>query len=99
MTTQEHTVTTANMTRGLPAPFFVLATQSPVEMYGTYPLPEAELDRFFLKLHFKFPPVSELNEMAGLTTTSEHDRAQRSAAAPNSPAKAPTSCRRRRTAG
>jgi MoxR-like ATPase len=77
---QEHTVTTANMTRELPAPFFVLATQNPVEMYGTYPLPEAELDRFFLKLRFDFPPVAELNEMVGLTTTSEHDRAQETAA-------------------
>jgi MoxR-like ATPase len=76
---QERTVTTANMTRDLPAPFFVLATQNPVEMYGTYPLPEAELDRFFLKLRFEFPPVAELNEMVGLTTTSEHDRAQQTA--------------------
>jgi MoxR-like ATPase len=75
---QEHTVTTANMTRELPAPFFVLATQNPVEMYGTYPLPEAELDRFFLKLRFDFPPVAELNEMVGLTTTAEHDAARRS---------------------
>jgi MoxR-like ATPase len=65
---QEHTVTTANTTRELPSPFFVLATQNPVEMYGTYPLPEAELDRFFLKLHFEFPPVAELNEMVGMTT-------------------------------
>src|ERR1700753_3134881 len=77
---QERTVTTANMTRELPAPFFVLATQNPVEMYGTYPLPEAELDRFFLKLRFEFPPVAELNQMVGMTTTSEHDQAQQSAA-------------------
>jgi len=77
---QERTVTTANLTRELPAPFFVLATQNPVEMYGTYPLPEAELDRFFLKLLFEFPPVAELNEMVGLTTTAEHDQAQQSAA-------------------
>ncbi|HEY2477684.1 MAG TPA: AAA family ATPase [Solirubrobacterales bacterium] len=77
---QEHNVTTANMTRALPAPFFVLATQNPVEMYGTYPLPEAELDRFFLKLLFEFPPVAELNEMVGLTTTAEHDAARQSAA-------------------
>jgi MoxR-like ATPase len=69
---QERTVTTANMTRELPAPFFVLATQNPVEMYGTYPLPEAELDRFFLKLQFEFPPVAELNEMVAQTTTHEH---------------------------
>jgi MoxR-like ATPase len=72
---QERTVTTANTTRELPAPFFVLATQNPVEMYGTYPLPEAELDRFFLKLLFEFPPVAELNEMVGLTTTNAHEAA------------------------
>jgi MoxR-like ATPase len=77
---QEHTVTTANQTRELPAPFFVLATQNPVEMYGTYPLPEAELDRFFLKLRFDFPPVAELNEMVGMTTTTDHDTAVHSAA-------------------
>jgi MoxR-like ATPase len=69
---QEHTVTTANTTRELPAPFFVLATQNPVEMYGTYPLPEAELDRFFLKLQFEFPPVAELNQMVAQTTIHEH---------------------------
>jgi MoxR-like ATPase len=72
---QERTVTTANMTRELPAPFFVLATQNPVEMYGTYPLPEAELDRFFLKLQFEFPPVAELNQMVAQTTTHEHAEA------------------------
>ena len=72
---QERTVTTANLTRELPAPFFVLATQNPVEMYGTYPLPEAELDRFFLKLLFEFPPVAELNEMVGMTTTTLHEAA------------------------
>jgi MoxR-like ATPase len=65
---QERTVTTANTTRQLPEPFFVLATQNPVEMYGTYPLPEAELDRFFLKLRFEFPPVGELNAMVERTT-------------------------------
>jgi MoxR-like ATPase len=77
---QEHNVTTANMTRALPAPFFVIATQNPVEMYGTYPLPEAELDRFFLKLRFNFPPVAELNEMVEMTTTTDHETAQQSAA-------------------
>src|ERR1700753_2177430 len=73
---QEHNVTIANQTPPLPAPFFVIAPQNPVEMYGTYPLPEAELDRFFLKLQFDFPPVAELNEMVGMTTTAEHDVAQ-----------------------
>ncbi len=76
---QERTVTTANMTRALPAPFFVLATQNPVEMYGTYPLPEAELDRFFLKLRFDFPPVAELNEMVEMTTAGDGDAASRPA--------------------
>jgi MoxR-like ATPase len=65
---QEGTVTTANTTRALPDPFFVIATQNPVEMYGTYPLPEAELDRFFLKLNFEFPPAAELNAMVARTT-------------------------------
>src|ERR1700710_738919 len=77
---QEHTVTTANTTRELPAPFFVLATQNPVEMYGTYPLPEAELDRFFLKLRFDFPPVAELNQMVEKTTTGSQENFE--AAAP-----------------
>jgi MoxR-like ATPase len=77
---QEHNVTVANQTRPLPAPFFVIATQNPVEMYGTYPLPEAELDRFFLKLQFEFPPVAELNEMVGMTTTHEHAAATAAAA-------------------
>jgi MoxR-like ATPase len=49
-------------------------------MYGTYPLPEAELDRFFLKLQFEFPPVAELNEMVGMTTTGRHDAASAAAA-------------------
>jgi MoxR-like ATPase len=65
---QERTVTTANETRRLPEPFFVLATQNPVEMYGTYPLPEAELDRFLLKLRFEYPPVEELSAMVERTT-------------------------------
>src|SRR6201994_2932086 len=76
---QEHKVTIANQTRPLPAPFFVIATQNPVEMYGTYPLPEAELDRFFLKLKFDFPPVAELNQMVEMTTTAGHDVAQAAA--------------------
>lgn len=76
---QEQTVTIANTTHALPQPFFVLATQNPVEMYGTYPLPEAELDRFFLKLRFEFPPREELNAMIGRTT--ETERSQISAVA------------------
>jgi MoxR-like ATPase len=52
---QEHTVTVGNDTHRLPAPFFVLATQNPLEMEGTYPLPEAQLDRFLLKVIVPFP--------------------------------------------
>ena len=52
---QEHSVTVAKQTRKLPEPFFVLATQNPLEMEGTYPLPEAQLDRFFFKIDVPFP--------------------------------------------
>jgi MoxR-like ATPase len=52
---QEQTVTIGNETHRLPAPFFVLATQNPLEMEGTYPLPEAQLDRFLLKILVPFP--------------------------------------------
>jgi len=57
---QEGTVTVAGVTHALPRPFCVLATQNPVELHGTYPLPEAQLDRFMLKLEFGFPSGDEL---------------------------------------
>ena len=66
---QERTVTVANTTHQLPTPFFVLATQNPLEMEGTYPLPEAQLDRFFFKLNVGFPRPSELAEILNRTTT------------------------------
>lgn len=65
---QEHTVTIGTVTHALPDPFTVLATQNPVEMRGTYPLPEAELDRFLLKLGFAFPDEAELTETVTRTT-------------------------------
>jgi MoxR-like ATPase len=65
---QERQVTVAKRTRDLPKPFFVLATQNPLEMEGTYPLPEAQLDRFFFKLDVEFPSVDELVEIADRTT-------------------------------
>jgi MoxR-like ATPase len=68
---QEHSVTVAKSTRQLPEPFFVLATQNPLEMEGTYPLPEAQLDRFFFKIIVPFPSVEELVEIANRTTSSE----------------------------
>ena len=57
---QEGTVTLANAMRPLPQPFCVLATENPIELQGTYPLPEAQLDRFFLKLYFTMPDLTEL---------------------------------------
>jgi MoxR-like ATPase len=65
---QEHSVTVAKATRKLPEPFFVLATQNPLEMEGTYPLPEAQMDRFFFKIDVPFPSVEELVEIANRTT-------------------------------
>ncbi len=57
---QEGTVTVAGTSRALPRPFYVLATQNPVEMEGTYPLPEAQMDRFFYKLVIRYPVRGEL---------------------------------------
>ncbi len=76
---QEHSVTVAKTTRRLPEPFFVLATQNPLEMEGTYPLPEAQLDRFFFKINVPFPSVEELVEIANRTTSGEQPQAQAAA--------------------
>ena len=65
---QEHRVTVAGVTHPLPSPFFVLATQNPLEMEGTYPLPEAQLDRFFFKINVAFPNEADLVEIARRTT-------------------------------
>ena len=65
---QERTVTVGNETRSLPVPFFVLATQNPIELEGTYPLPEAQLDRFFFKVLVPFPSAEDLMEIAKRTT-------------------------------
>jgi MoxR-like ATPase len=65
---QERTVTVAKTIHRLASPFFVLATQNPLEMEGTYPLPEAQLDRFFFKIHVPFPSTAELVEIANRTT-------------------------------
>lgn len=65
---QEHSVTVSKMTRQLPEPFFVLATQNPIEMEGTYPLPEAQMDRFLFKINVPFPSSEELVEIANRTT-------------------------------
>jgi MoxR-like ATPase len=65
---QEHRVTVSNTTYDLPSPFFVLATQNPIEMEGTYPLPEAQIDRFLFKLNVTFPSADELSEILSRTT-------------------------------
>ena len=65
---QEHSVTVAKTTYRLDEPFFVLATQNPLEMEGTYPLPEAQLDRFLFKLNVAYPSVDELVTIADRTT-------------------------------
>src|SRR5438132_10064476 len=69
---QEGSVTVGGATRPLPAPFFVLATQNPIEMEGTYPLPEAQLDRFIFKLRVRYPALDELNAIIDRTTRSRH---------------------------
>jgi MoxR-like ATPase len=68
---QERQVTVGDRTRALPDPFFVLATQNPLELEGTYPLPEAQLDRFFFKVLVPFPTADELGEIARRTTGAE----------------------------
>ena len=65
---QEHAVTVAKRTYKLDEPFFVLATQNPIEMEGTYPLPEAQLDRFLFKINVEFPSSIELVEILARTT-------------------------------
>ena len=65
---QEHRITAAGHLYSLPAPFFVLATQNPVEQEGTYPLPEAQLDRFMFLIHVGYPNAAEEGRIARETT-------------------------------
>jgi len=69
---QEHSVTAGGEIRKLDEPFFVMATQNPIDQEGTYPLPEAQLDRFFFKLLVGYPTGAELTEV--LTRTTERQR-------------------------
>ena len=64
---QEHTVTVMGVSRKLEEPFFVLATQNPVEQDGTYPLPEAQMDRFMFKIIVKNPSLDELMDIVNMT--------------------------------
>src|ERR687891_736572 len=69
---QEAAATVGGVSRPLPSPFFVLATQNPIEMEGTYPLPEAQLDRFMFKLRVRYPAIEELNAIIDRTTQTRH---------------------------
>jgi MoxR-like ATPase len=69
---QERQVTILGETLALPKPFFVVATQNPLEMDGTYPLPEAQLDRFLFKLTVDFPSLEDLRTILERTTTSSN---------------------------
>lgn len=68
---QEKTVTVGKKTYELPQPYMVLATQNPIENEGTYPLPEAQLDRFVFKLYIEFPTLEELSRIIDVTVTNE----------------------------
>jgi len=74
---QEASVTVAQQTYQLEQPFFVMATQNPLEMEGTYPLPEAQLDRFFFKVNVDLPNVSEMVEILDRTTGKESPAANK----------------------
>jgi len=73
---QEHRVTAGRRTFELAPPFFVLATQNPIEQEGTYPLPEAQLDRFMLSLYLDYPSLEEELAIVRTTTTSEEKAVQ-----------------------
>jgi MoxR-like ATPase len=74
---QEHTVSYAGVTHPLPEPFFVLATQNPLEQAGTYPLPEAQLDRFLLHIRVDYPSEAEERDILAQTTGSHAARVPR----------------------
>ena len=74
---QENSVSAAGRTHALDQPFFVLATQNPIEMEGTYPLPEAQMDRFFFKLKLDFPDVEQLHLIIDRTTRQKEPSVQR----------------------
>ena len=73
---QEEAVTVAGVRHPLPPPFMVVATQNPIEMEGTYPLPEAQLDRFLLKIHVGGSSVAEMVEIVDRTTSRDVPKAE-----------------------
>src|SRR5438477_12159602 len=74
---QEKSVTAGGESRKLVEPFFVLATQNPIDQEGTYPLPEAQLDRFFFKLLVTYPSGAELTEVLTRTTETKREQVNR----------------------
>jgi MoxR-like ATPase len=74
---QERHVTSGGQTLPLPLPFFVLATQNPIEQEGTYPLPEAQLDRFMLGVHLAYPSEAEEQRMVAATTSTGEPKVNR----------------------
>jgi MoxR-like ATPase len=78
---QEHSVTVAEHTYRLEEPFFVMATQNPLEMEGTYPLPEAQLDRFLFKINVRYPTTGELVQILNRTTGEEEPAVEKAAGA------------------
>ncbi|HZG79669.1 MAG TPA: MoxR family ATPase [Brevibacillus sp.] len=74
---QERTVSAGGVTRSLPEPFFVLATQNPLEQEGTYPLPEAQMDRFLLKIEVPFPTEEELKAIVLKTTSGTSEQVEK----------------------
>lgn len=73
---QEHKVTIANQSYKMAEPFFVLATENPVEQDGTYPLPEAQMDRFMFKLIMTFPTMQELTDIVNMTQITMDENAE-----------------------
>ena len=74
---QENSVSAGGQTHPLQQPFFVLATMNPLEMEGTFPLPEAQMDRFFFKLKLGFPSAGELSEILDRTTSAQEPQVER----------------------
>jgi len=74
---EERSVTVGKVSHKLDSPFFVLATQNPLEMEGTYPLPEAQLDRFFMKLKVDYPTVGDLHTILNRTTKTQEPKVDR----------------------
>ena len=73
---QEHKITVTGKTYKMQEPFFVLATENPIEQDGTYPLPEAQMDRFMFKLIMKFPKINELFDIVNMTQITMDETAQ-----------------------